>query len=204
MGQSQDSDGQWLERVCVCSKNHNRWFFAGSFRKVAKYSDPSDGRILLFWRSFGFRSDGVKGGFCFLVFLGFAARKKSLTSFRNKIKTFDHPSRCLATQLKPSIYIYIWMWRIFFFFFFSWSLLARDWQPSKSFLFLFFDFYFFGEILPVKKQLPWWELAPRLISLNDYPGNFFTKTISLTRLLKWKKSTVLFFLLVSQESEPKG
>jgi len=32
------------------------------FRKVAKYSDPSDGRILLFWWSFGFRSDGVEGG----------------------------------------------------------------------------------------------------------------------------------------------
>jgi hypothetical protein len=50
------------ERESVCSKDHNRWFFAGSFRKVAKYSDPSDGRILLFWRSFGFRSDGVEGG----------------------------------------------------------------------------------------------------------------------------------------------
>jgi hypothetical protein len=56
--------GQWLERerVCVYSKDHNRWFFAGSFRKLAKYSDPSDGRILLFWRSFGFRSAGVEGG----------------------------------------------------------------------------------------------------------------------------------------------
>jgi len=43
---SPDSEryGQWeTERVCVCSKDHNRWFFAGSFRKVAKYS-----RILLF------------------------------------------------------------------------------------------------------------------------------------------------------------
>jgi hypothetical protein len=48
--------------VCVCSKDHNRWFFVGSFRKVAKYSNPSDGRILLFWRNFGFRSDGVEGG----------------------------------------------------------------------------------------------------------------------------------------------
>jgi len=45
------------ERERVCSKDHNRWFFAGSFRKVVKYS-----RILLFWRSFGFRSDGVEGG----------------------------------------------------------------------------------------------------------------------------------------------
>jgi len=36
--------GQWeTERVCVCSKDHNPWFFAGSFRKVTKYS-----RILLF------------------------------------------------------------------------------------------------------------------------------------------------------------
>jgi hypothetical protein len=42
--------------------------------------NPSDGRILLFWRSFGFRSDGVEGGFCFFVSLGFASRKKSLTS----------------------------------------------------------------------------------------------------------------------------
>jgi len=50
------------KRERVCSKDHNRWFFAGSFRKVAKYSDPSDGRILLFWRSFGFRSNGVEGG----------------------------------------------------------------------------------------------------------------------------------------------
>ncbi len=50
--------GQWgRKRECVCSKDHNRWFFAGSFKKVAKYS-----RILLFWRSFGFRSDGVQGG----------------------------------------------------------------------------------------------------------------------------------------------
>jgi len=43
---SPDSEryGQWeTERVCVCSKDHNRWFFVGSFRKVAKYS-----RILLF------------------------------------------------------------------------------------------------------------------------------------------------------------
>jgi len=43
---SPDSEryGQWeTERVCVCSKDHNRRFFAGSFRKVAKYS-----RILLF------------------------------------------------------------------------------------------------------------------------------------------------------------
>ncbi len=45
------------ERESVCSKDHNWWFFAGSFRKVVKYS-----RILLFWRSFGFRSDGVEGG----------------------------------------------------------------------------------------------------------------------------------------------
>jgi hypothetical protein len=36
--------GQWeTERVCVCSKDYNRWFFAGSFRKVVKYS-----KILLF------------------------------------------------------------------------------------------------------------------------------------------------------------
>ncbi len=36
--------GQWeTERMCVCSKDHNRWFFVGSFRKVAKYS-----KILLF------------------------------------------------------------------------------------------------------------------------------------------------------------
>jgi len=43
---SPDSEwyGQWeRESVCVCSKDHNRWFFVGSFRKVAKYS-----RILLF------------------------------------------------------------------------------------------------------------------------------------------------------------
>jgi hypothetical protein len=43
---SPDSEryGQWeTERVCVCSKDHNRWFFVSSFRKVAKYS-----KILLF------------------------------------------------------------------------------------------------------------------------------------------------------------
>jgi len=43
---SPDSEryGQWeTERACVCSKDHNRWFFAGSSRKVSKYS-----RILLF------------------------------------------------------------------------------------------------------------------------------------------------------------
>jgi hypothetical protein len=42
--------------------------------------DSSNDRILLFWRSFGFRSDGVKGRFYFFVSLRFAAQKKSLTS----------------------------------------------------------------------------------------------------------------------------
>jgi hypothetical protein len=65
---------------------------------LREVSDPSDERILLFWRSFRFRSDGVEGGFCFFVFLGFAARKKSLTSSsREALKSSRFSKRANST-----------------------------------------------------------------------------------------------------------
>jgi hypothetical protein len=76
--------------------------------------DPSDGRILLFWWSFGFRSDGVEGGFFFFVSLGFAARKKSLTSSpREALKSSRFAKRANSTGknrkgLERELYLRCW------------------------------------------------------------------------------------------------
>jgi hypothetical protein len=65
---------------------------------LREVSDPFDGRILLFWRSFGFRNDGVEGGFCFFISLGFAAWKKSLTSSsREALKSSKFSKRANST-----------------------------------------------------------------------------------------------------------
>ncbi len=103
--------------------------------------DPSDGRILLYWRSFGFRSDGVEGGFCFFVSLGFAVRKKSLTSSPcEALKSSRFSKRANSTRknrkgLERELYLRCWWgWgrsvHAFLFYFFLWALGERQQRES--------------------------------------------------------------------------
>jgi hypothetical protein len=128
-------NGQWLERecvcVCVCSKDHNRWFFADSFRKVLKYNDPSNGRILFFWRSFGFRSDGIEGGLNSHGMKELSVRPFVRPSFFlsvcSSVRQSFRPSVLLSVINLPIIpcpifrfaYIYIYFFLFFFIFFFN-------------------------------------------------------------------------------------
>ncbi len=125
------------ERECVCSKDHNRWFFVGSFRKVVKYSDPSDSRIMLFWGSFEFRSDGVERGLNSHGMKEFYVRTSGFLSFflsfflsvRPSVSPSVHPSffpsltspSSLAPFFVSLIYLY------FFNFFFG---QPRDWPTQ--------------------------------------------------------------------------